>query len=370
MSDHGEDHAEQDHWQLLASELGTPPPPPKKARSKEGADAGGESGEASRAAAATRRPDRPSRARPAPPPRPAADWAQLASDLGLSPPPPQEEPSETPSPEPAGEPVASSEPAAEEATFALLEGPAEFVETPVELIGPIAETDEAEPDEEEETAGEEEQGWAPPVPLEGKSEERPSGRRRRRRRRPASDRDEPLFPAPLAEQAASDADEGPDDRTAALAPADDLAPMGAAEGPAGPVAEEAPTGRSKRRRRRRPGRKRDGAEPDAKAIPPADGGQSPGADAPDETGRVAESASDPTAGPAPAADDRADRRERPPRDSRGTKPSHRGVPTWKEAVDLLISANMESRAKRPERPPSSRPRGGRNRGGRGQKRGK
>lgn len=52
-------------------------------------------------------------------------------------------------------------------------------------------------------------------------------------------------------------------------------------------------------------------------------------------------------------------------DEHGTKIIHRGVPTWKETVEVLIAANLESRARRPERGPPNRSRNGnRNRGGR------
>ncbi len=43
------------------------------------------------------------------------------------------------------------------------------------------------------------------------------------------------------------------------------------------------------------------------------------------------------------------------------KPIHRAIPTWKEAIDLVISVNMEARAKSPDRRPPHRSRG---RGGR------
>jgi len=46
------------------------------------------------------------------------------------------------------------------------------------------------------------------------------------------------------------------------------------------------------------------------------------------------------------------------------KPSHRAIPTWLDAVNLVISANLEARAKRPDRK-QSRPRGPRNHRGRG-----
>jgi hypothetical protein len=44
---------------------------------------------------------------------------------------------------------------------------------------------------------------------------------------------------------------------------------------------------------------------------------------------------------------------------------HRGIPTWQEAVGLVVGANMEARAKNPSGSRGGRGRGGRGRGGRG-----
>jgi len=49
---------------------------------------------------------------------------------------------------------------------------------------------------------------------------------------------------------------------------------------------------------------------------------------------------------------------------RGEKALHRAIPSWDEAVNMLISANLEARAKNPERRPGGRPRGGHERKGR------
>lgn len=45
------------------------------------------------------------------------------------------------------------------------------------------------------------------------------------------------------------------------------------------------------------------------------------------------------------------------------RPSHRGIPTWSEAIGMIIDTNMEARARNPNPGPSS-PRG-RSRGNRG-----
>jgi hypothetical protein len=50
--------------------------------------------------------------------------------------------------------------------------------------------------------------------------------------------------------------------------------------------------------------------------------------------------------------------------SRADKALHRAIPSWGEAVNVLISANLEARAKNPERRPGGRPRGPHDRKGR------
>ena len=52
------------------------------------------------------------------------------------------------------------------------------------------------------------------------------------------------------------------------------------------------------------------------------------------------------------------------KDSKPAKPSHRGIPSWQEAVDVLISANLEARSKKTNGGSSSHSRGGRGRGSR------
>jgi hypothetical protein len=45
------------------------------------------------------------------------------------------------------------------------------------------------------------------------------------------------------------------------------------------------------------------------------------------------------------------------------KPNHRGIPSWEEAIGMIVATNMEARSKNPHAGPSSRGRG-RGRGGR------
>jgi hypothetical protein len=352
------DPGERDHWQLLASELGTPPPPPGKPANERSEGEGGLQGEQfgverDTPGAASPEPARPreSRARPAQPPRSVAGWAQLATQLGLSMPAPPQEPSETPSAESAARPIEPSDFVVEGPTIKLLEGPGEFVETPVELVEPSPQADEAEP------GAEEEESRARPSGFGAELGEWETGRRRPEHRPhlPGEDRtDRAEQPSELL---ASEAGQ----QTTATGPDGGRPEEFGAESPAGVASEEPPERRPKRRRRRRPGRKKDDAEKGAASAEGATGLEPPGADVEDEAGEAAES-------PA-ATGDRAQSKQKPARDSRGAKPSHRGVPTWKEAIDLLISANLESRAKRPDRPNSSRGRGGRTRGSRNQRKG-
>lgn len=311
------DHPKQDPWALLASQLGTPPPPKKKSpeeRAQQQDPAQGQGAEDKGAGAA--RP--PKRQAPAVErPRPAADWGAVASQLGLSPPPKPERAAPEPADRPTG--ASAARPAApqvrtEPAMVKLFEEPAEFVETPVELVEPAS--------DEEARLG--------PAPEWDEVRDQPFG----------------VGIEPEERQSA---------RQQSRAASDDRA---AAESPSG---EGQSPARSKRRRRRRPARKKEGsetgagpaaelaAEPEADLIEPDDGDDDEFAV--DDTG------------------DQGQRRQRSAKDARDLKASHRGVPTWKEAIELLIAANLDSRAKRPERPNPSRGRGGRNRGGRNQKRG-
>jgi hypothetical protein len=52
-------------------------------------------------------------------------------------------------------------------------------------------------------------------------------------------------------------------------------------------------------------------------------------------------------------------------EARSEKSLHRAIPSWFDAVNLVVSANLESRAKNPDRKSSGRPRGGHDRRGRG-----
>lgn len=340
------DQPEQDHWDLLASELGTPPPPPKKTpqeRSDQIDSSRDNSAEDEGASAPAKAVSPPRRRSPSPraakPRRTANGWSELAAELGVEvPQQPAEAATVSPPPEPAAppeEPMAEAvtqEPSDEAIVVELPDGAAEHVE----LVEPGAEPIEAEPEEREAQATEQ----------DNESSRQKSGRRRRRRRRPARSRDQ-------TETADDEMEVAGDDETEAAAERA-VETSGASTGDGEPS-------RSKRRRRRRPGRKR-GAEAESNPDRPENETAAPGDTSPTQSMATAE------AGLSDAGAESSAPQDQRNRDLGRTKPSHRGVPTWRDSVEILISANMEARAKKPDRGSSSRGRGGRSRGGRDRKR--
>jgi len=251
---------------------------------------------------------------PASAPRsPAADWDRVAEELGLV------------MPEAPGD---AESPAVEQevASDALLEGQAEGPDEPVES-GPSS-----------------------------------SGQKRRKRRR---------RPRKMAAESfeASDTETVDSLEDGAEPVVDVPAGEGKKDSPDKPSSAtvEGGKGRSKRRRRRRPGRKKNHAEGDSTAEQSAEEAAAPreaakvgdsGLSAEDER----ESLDAEAAETKPAADDAAKKKQSPTAAS--VKPSHRGIPTWDDAMDLIISANMQVRSKGSGNSSSSRSRGGRGRGGR------
>jgi hypothetical protein len=138
-----------------------------------------------------------------------------------------------------------------------------------------------------------------------------------------------------------------------------------------PAAPEDPlrTGRSKRRRHRRSDRRRE-REPSAdrpiEALDASDAsaavegaGLEPGAGAGD-------SGEFPPDEPAQAMDDEElldQGEEGADEEATGDKDGHRAIPSWEEAIAVIINRNLEARARKPDagRPPRSR--GGQYRGG-------
>jgi len=220
----------------------------------------------------------------------------------------------------------------------------------------------------------------------GLREGKPQGRgRRKRRKKPQKPVDEKPVETALEEPASESKEELP-------APLAEEPPIGRQpedSAVAGlPDKEEQSQERSKRRRRRRSSAKKKGAgkRDDESAesgrreeIAAAQGeSESPH---PSGTGAVLARSPDrdrsrrgpetraergsTRAKPEPAkAESDGSKGSKPDNASKAAKGSHRSIPSWEEAVGIIIAGNMEARAKRTSGSSSSRSRGGRNRGGR------
>jgi hypothetical protein len=320
-----------DHWDLLASELGaepeleqvepalpsaaeqpdtTPPPTPAPALPE------------------ARSPGDRSEGPPARPHRPAPDWDALASELGLAPRPQVEAPS--PVEQPAGAAPAETSPEAagqtdatrglaekgewpgslgEQSTAELVEGPAYLVEEPAETAPRPPEAAEAAAQ-----VGE----------VRTEAPQKKTARRRRKRRRKPRDASRVAADRPDAELV------------------DKLAETQLEE-PAGgePVfdQDQPDKGRAKRRRKRPPARKKKRISATTEAPPERDSA----AHQPEEGRRKPEGSVPTAAKPSRLPDEEGE----PFEDTRPSKPSHRAIPTWEEAIGLIISANLEARVKNP-----------------------
>ncbi|MCR4414955.1 MAG: hypothetical protein NUV77_21260 [Thermoguttaceae bacterium] len=123
-------------------------------------------------------------------------------------------------------------------------------------------------------------------------------------------------------------------------------------GPAGETATEAGAfERGKRRRRRRKKSAASRVEASEAAL----------AEARERVESIEDRAFDADSDQLGGADDEDESDEARHSGEAEEKPIHRAIPTWKEAIDLVISVNMEARAKSPDRRPPHRSRG---RGGR------
>ena len=100
-------------------------------------------------------------------------------------------------------------------------------------------------------------------------------------------------------------------------------------------------GRPKRRRKRPSPRKK-------KKTPVADEAaaeEDSAAEQPEEGRKRAER----TAAKPGKSPERRDQEAEPSEGPKPSKPSHRAIPTWEEAIGMIISTNLESRAKSPDR---------------------
>lgn len=358
------DSEKPDPWKALAEALGTTPPPPSQP--------------ATPAPAVVPPPPRKP-ADAAPKSKPAPGWSQLAAELGI-----EAAPVPQPPPAPATGDVSAApahprggqdrpdrrhrpqppyheppqHPRSEAAVSKGLDEP-EIV-TDVEVVG----RDESRP-----------------ASQEGEGERR--GRRRRRRRgrgrRPDGQRDaSDRLSAP--EEAAGD-DLGPPrefdyDLGEEPVPGAAEAEVSRAEGEVRPVGDEEEPRRRRRRRRGRRGRKRDGEDrgteprPDRPAAVPGPRlaeDELPEADEPlfdDEEDLDEDLLRADTRQHGHAVSDNGAEVDDDGDDDGELKHGHKGIPTWEEAIGLIVAGNLEARAKNPHSggPPRRRGRGGRGRG--------
>lgn len=337
-----------DRWSQLASDLGVEAAPqetrPEKPLSSE------ETSEPVEQVSA--KPTPPVRTPPAEPRKRPSDWMQLASELGLELPPEafQSEPqpaSEPPQVEKSGSvaaevPWTRPEPAKSAWSESKEDFSAEAIEDPTETEDEVADAW---------------QGEVEVVESRSETEERKPRRRRKRRRKvrrsgelarleePAKSPGDPIESSELVEMVELVTD-----------PESELldAPEEGSEAAMEEAEQEAPK-RSKRRRRRRSGRKKGAGttEQTSQAEPRPAASEEPQVRERDDLDELEDE-----------DDDESETRGSSDRRREKMKAIHRGIPSWHEAIDVVIATNMEARAKHPERASYNRPRGGRNRSGR------
>ena len=332
-----------DHWRDLASDLGAEVPPekgteeepkPTEAAGKPQASCPTPPEPEQAVAPPSDAKSTPLAPKPKSPPRRSTPgWATLAEQFGLS-------PSES-SPKKMAEVVPPAPESASPVPSAPAEA-AESIELPPARTQPRGEKSQGETLPSEEAVGDEVRGEAESSTPE--MAERSPPRKRRKRHRRTRKSDLVITPDEAAEEEMEILTE-PDaidlfqeDRAEALAESEP-----APEEPKAEEEKEATEGRSKRRRRRRPGR--------AKSVGEA------------ETEQPGQRAGARPAEPESVDEDEESDGDEEESSAKESSPAHRGIPTWQDAVGVIISANIEARGKRPAGPPS-RPRGGRGRGGR------
>jgi len=348
------DRGESDHWAQLASELGAEPPVPQPEGPKEQPEEERERREveaAARGPMASPGPQGPCLTPPAQ--RTVQDWSRLAEELGVV---RQADDAEVSQPEPvesadelteAESVFGNDETGTADATWGAAEDAAGPVGAELRAVDSFVEPEVAD---------------SRPVETPSEPRERKPGKKGRRRRprsrKPAGDES--------GEAAAETTDvDSPGDLAVAESVGEHVSAPSDTPTTASPVSDDMEEpGRSKRRRRRRSsGRKKAAAqggtdalqtEADSTAVGEEDQVLEPTDREPIEA-REAEDEDE---------DEGAEGTQRESaRDGRAKK-RHRGIPSWQEAVGIIISANLESRAKRPNGKFGSRSRGGRGRGGR------
>ncbi len=169
-------------------------------------------------------------------------------------------------------------------------------------------------------------------------EEKTSGRRRKKRRR----RTRKTKPVEEGDEVAAEMTSTVDSGGFGAGLFEDTGRPSAAESPEG-EAEEGGRKRGRRHCRRGSGKKKESVA---------------------EASVQEEFVSDDAADREDAENSRRGRSERKPEEDEKKAVSHRGIPTWDEAVESIIATNMENRSKKSGGASSSRSRGGRGRSGR------
>lgn len=351
-----------DHWAKLIAEMGIQSPPDQTSSTseppeevKEVADEilADELDETETAPVAELPPPPPAVAKAVERPRRISDWDRLAEELGVPVSPRPSKP--TPPAAKQVETVKTSLPCdvkprevdqVEESDQVESESDSsaaakEWEEEMVELTDPLfldsAVSNPKSEDDGETSAENVEQS------EESSEPKVKSGRRRRRRRRgrrlPESEPTETEVQEAELE-AASDTVELIDNEPEATS-------SEVLEGETSSAAEGSEsTERRRRRRRRRPRRKSEATPSDS----------SPTVDDDEESPRLTENAeSEGGEEEWGAADEDRDETEDSDEDEQSSKLSHRGIPTWEEAIQLVITNNVESRSKNPNS--GSAPRG-------------
>lgn len=376
------DQAKPDHWAQLASELGAVPPPSVQQQTDRVTVE--EQEPEQEVPPGVQPPDpKPGVVPRAPAPqRTAQHWSQLADELGVV-----REPDSSAARPTAdlSRPVEQSQTAAEIAETPVEPADTSAEPTPVDVAkasaAGLAETPLAlrenelagGPPEAGQRAAELAEAYVQPpdrpsevgfgvgTPAEAgmePAEKRPSKKRRKRRRPPRV-----LSDAESTEATGTDSQEEAaeliDQQALAMPqPSDSVLRDSSVAGQ-----PEAPA-RSKRRRRRRGTIRKKGADKREGDASVMEMEQEPIVAQQRSRGPKDSASQSSGAKPRDADSKEADRKKQQrAADDAASKATHRGIPSWEEAIGMVISANLEARAKNPNGKPSSRSRGARARGG-------
>lgn len=334
------DQERQDHWTLLASRLGAPPSEEKK---DESAPAPVEPAASEEPAPRVSEGPRYSFTRPEAQ-RSSTDWLQLAEQLGVA------VDAETVSQ--ASEETTSTEVVEPQAPPAVLPAPPavameESEESEVDVVDVFSEGDQQLGDQ-----------LVEHVDTEAVEEPRPDKKRRRKRRRRRPRKPEETQLPETPELPTSDEIDFGEDEAEIEAEEEPAAPVSNSESlivsPMTSTSTETP-GRGRRRRRRRSSRKKGDREVAATSAEDSvdESLTSIGSEDEDNDALLVEPVR--TSSRDDLDDDHLDEAD----DDGGERLVHRGIPTWEEAVGVVVSRNMEARAKNPAG--QQRSRGNRNR---------